>query len=137
MENNFICPYCKGQLGVGDSIIFRVINESGTAGLLLLHAEIGNYESFKNKNFEIGMGEKLEFFCPICHHGLSSDLGENLVYVLMEEASGEDYDLYFSRIMGEQSTFQVAGDTVKASGEHFSRYTYFRMSNKYKNFLEM
>lgn len=137
MENKFRCPFCKGHLRVGEYIIFRVRNQKDQYGLLLLHPQIGNYDCVKHPDYHVVDGDALEFFCPMCNHTLKSDLEDNLVYLMMEEPDGQDFDVYFSRIVGEQSTFKVQGETVTATGEHFGKYTYFRMSNRYKNFLKM
>jgi hypothetical protein len=136
MENYFICPHCGGHLKVGDYIIFKVKNPQKEFGLLLLHPEIGNYTSIKHPKFQYEKGDAVDFYCPLCSHSLSTDFDENLTYVVMTDKQGKEYDIYFSRIAGEQSTYQVSGDTVKASGEHSSKYTYFRMSDRFKRFLK-
>jgi len=54
----------------------------------------------------------------------------------MIDKDSKEYDIYFSRIAGERSTYQVSGDTVMVAGEHSSRYTYFKMSDKFKKYLQ-
>jgi len=135
MENHFICPHCRGHLKVGDHIIFRVRNSKNKYGLLLLHPEIGNYNSIKHPQFKFTEGDTIDFYCPLCLHSLSTDVDENLAYVVMIDKEGKEHDIYFSRIAGEKSTYQVTGDTVTATGEHSGRYTYFRMSERFKRFL--
>ena len=62
---------------------------------------------------------------------------ENLVHVIMIDKDTKEYDVYFSRIAGEQSTYQVAGDqTVSATGEHSHRYTYFKIPEELKKYLQ-
>lgn len=47
-----------------------------------------------------------------------------------------EYDIYFSRIAGELSTYKVSDDsTVMAAGEHSHRYTFFRIPDKLKKYL--
>ena len=56
----------------------------------------------------------------------------------MIDKDKKEYDVYFSRIAGEKSTYQVAGDkTVSATGEHSHRYTYFKIPEELKKYLEM
>lgn len=137
MRNHFICPHCRGHLKVGDNIIFRVQNPHKEKGLVLLHPEIGNYSSIKHPSLAYEEGDKLDFSCPICGHALDSDIEENLIHVIMIDRDQKENDIYFSRIAGEKSTYQVMGGTVMATGAHSSRYTYFKMSDKFKRFLNM
>ena len=136
MEVHFTCPHCRGQLKVGDQIIFRAKNNKGEYGLVLLHPLIGNYTSIKHPGFEFREGDALDFYCPLCHHSLSTDFEENLAFVVMIDETGVESDIYFSRIVGEKSTYKVKGDTVTATGEDSGKYTYFRMSDKFKRFLK-
>ena len=136
MENHFICPNCHGHLKVGNHIIFRIRNRKKDYGLLLLDPKIGNYQSIKHPEFEFQQGEALEFYCPLCHQNLGADFDQNLTHVEMIDKDNKEHDIYFSRIAGEESTYQVSGDTVRASGEHSGKYTYFKMSAKFKNFLK-
>ena len=122
---------------MGDYIIFRVQNLKKEKGLLLLHPEIGNYSSMKHPSFAFKEGDKLDFSCPICSHALDSDIEENLIHVVMIDKDQKENDIYFSRIAGEKSTYQVMGRTVMATGAHSSRYTYFKLSDKFKRFLKI
>ena len=55
----------------------------------------------------------------------------------MVDKDKKEYDVYFSRIAGEKSTYQVADDkTVSATGEHSHRYTYFKIPEELKKFLQ-
>ena len=135
MEKYYLCPYCRGHLKVGDYIIFTTRNVKKQRGLLLLHPEIGNYSSIKHPSFIYKDGDKIDFFCPLCQARLISAFDENLVYVIMIDTDSREYDIYFSRIAGEQSTYKVKGDTVIQAGEHASRYTYFKMSDNIRKFM--
>ena len=136
MDNHFLCPHCNGHLKVGDRIIFRVRNENKEYGLLLLHPEIGNYSSLKHPDFAYSEGETLDFYCPLCSHSLSTDIDENLAYVFMIDEKGRESDIYFSRIAGEESTYKVSDNVVTATGEHSGKYTYFRLSEKFRKYLK-
>lgn len=136
MESSFICPYCKGHLKVGDRVVFRVRNQNKEFGLLLLSPQIGNYDSMKHPEFEYKIGEALEFYCPLCSHTLSTKIDENLIFVVMTDDQKVEHNIYFSRISGEKSTYQVTGDTVIAAGEHSGRYTYFKISDNFRQFFK-
>jgi hypothetical protein len=136
MESSFICPYCRGHLKVGDNVVFRVRNKKKDHGLLLLSPQIGNYNSVKNPDFEYKSGEALEFYCPLCSHTLSTTINENLIFVVMVDNQKVEHNIYFSRISGEKSTYQVTGDTVTATGEHSERYTYFSISDNFRQFFK-
>lgn len=132
MKRNFLCPHCDSYLNVAGHIVFSVRKENKQCGLVLLSPHIGNYSSEKNKKFPLHKGESVEFFCPVCHKPLSSDIDENLVHVRMVEDDGREYDIYFSRIAGEQSTYQVSDDEYFEAGKDAGRYTWFKLSDKYK-----
>jgi hypothetical protein len=136
MESFFICPHCRGHLKVGDRVIFKVRNLKKKFGLLLLSPQIGNYDSMKHPEFEYKMGDPLEFYCPLCSHMLSTTIDENLIFVVMVDDQRVEHNIYFSRISGEKSTYQVSGDTVTASGEHADRYTYFNISDNFRQFFK-
>lgn len=135
MNNHFICPACRGHLRVGDHIIFRIRNTRKEKGLLLLHPEVGNYTSIKHPEFHFEEGERIDFFCPICLQSLDAAIDENLVKVVMIDEKGNEQEIYFSRIAGEKSTYQVSDEEVKVTGEHSHRYTHFKMSDKVIRFL--
>lgn len=132
MERNFVCPHCSSYLNVAGHIIFSVRKADKQRGLVLLSPHIGNYSSEKNKNFPLKKGEPVEFFCPVCHKSLVSDIDENLVQVVMTEPDGREFNIYFSRISGEQSTYQVSDDEYFEAGRDAGKYTYFKLSDQYK-----
>ncbi len=135
MNTHFLCPHCKGHLKVGDYIVFTTKNKAKKKGLLLLHPELGNYTSIKHPEYITIVGEQISFYCPLCHHSLESDFDENLVYVHMIDETNQSFDIYFSRVSGEKSTFRVTGDTVEASGEHADKYTWFKMPEKFRQYI--
>jgi len=136
MKKFYLCPHCRGHLKVGDYIVFSALNNKKQKGLLLLHPQIGNYSSIKHPSFKYNDGDPIDFFCPLCQTKLVSTFDENLVYVVMIDKDNVEYDIYFSRIAGEKSTYKVSGDTVMAAGENSSKYTYFKMSEKFKKYLK-
>ena len=133
--NNFLCPKCHEHLRVGEHLIFRVRNSRKRSGLLLLSPHIGNYTSLRHPSFETTPGEALEFFCPLCCSSLKSEIHPNLAHVLIDEGSGKEYDVYFSQIAGEHSTYKTDGDSLHATGEDAGRYTYFKIGDKFKKYF--
>lgn len=136
MDNHFICPHCRGHLRVGDYIIFKIRNKEREKGLILLHPEIGNYTSVKHPHFRIREGDRIDFFCPICMQSLDAAMDENLVHVVMVDEKKKEHEIYFSRIAGEKSTYQLSEEGIKATGEHSHRYTHFKMSDDMIRFLK-
>lgn len=135
MENHYICPHCCGHLRVGENIIFRVKNAKGDKGLLLLHPEVGNYSSIKHPRLEFSEGDQIDFFCPICFKSLTAAIDENLVHVIMIDSKKKEHKIYFSRIAGEKSTYQISDEGVQATGEHSYRYTHFKLSDNLIDYL--
>jgi uncharacterized protein YbaR (Trm112 family) len=133
--NNFICPKCKGHLCIGKHLIFKVKNSKKQNAILLLNPQIGNYSSIKHPSFEIVEGEFLDFYCPLCNNPLKSNIHENLAYVIMEDNRGNSYDVYFSQIAGEHSTYETHGESVHSAGEDAGHYTYFKIGDKFKKYF--
>ena len=137
MDNQIICPHCRGHLRVGDYIVFKIRNTLREKGLLLLHPEIGNYSSIKHPQFHFEEVERIDFFCPICMQSLDAIVDENLVNVLMIDKQQIEHEIYFSRIAGEQSSYQVSEEGMKSTGVHSYRYTHFEMSDELINYLNI
>lgn len=133
--DEFLCPKCKNHLKVGDNVIFKVKNSKKQSSLLLLSPQIGNYTSIKHPTFEIQDGEYLEHYCPLCNTSLVSEIDKNLAHVHMQDDSGKLSDVYFSQIVGEHSTFETDGESVRAAGEDAVRYTYFKLGDKFRKYL--
>ena len=122
---NYICPKCNGSLFVNDYIIFSTKVSQQKSGLILLHPELGNYTVFSNPSFTISEGEQVDFFCPICHVKLASEVNQNLAKIIMVDEHGVQFRIYFSQIKGEQSTYQVVGEHVNVFGKHSEKYMDF------------
>ncbi|MFC2096353.1 hypothetical protein ACFLQ3_01470 [Bacteroidota bacterium] len=124
MKQNFICPRCKGFLNVGDHIILSVENKNNN-GLILFSPELGNYTTQKNPNFETKEGEKYEFFCPLCQKKLAADIHDNLSHIIMVDSDNSEYQILFSKIAGEKSTYKIIGEATEIFGDHHSNYIDF------------
>ena len=136
MENHYLCPQCRGHLKVGDYIVFKIRNNLREKGLLLLHPEVGNYTSIKHPEFNFQEGERVDFFCPLCMSNLDAAINENLVHVIMVDPQGLEHEIYFSRIAGEESTYQVSKEGVVQTGVHSYRYTHFKLSDEHIPYLQ-
>ncbi len=133
--NDFLCPKCEEHIRVGDNIIFKIKNSKKQSALLLLSPQIGNYTSIKHPSFEIQNGEYLEFYCPLCNAPLMSDIDKNLANVILQDETGKCHDVYFSQIVGEQSTFTTDGESVHAAGHDAGKYTYFKIGDKFRKYF--
>ena len=133
--NDFLCPKCRDHLRVGDHIIFKVKNNKKKAALLLLSPQIGNYSSVKHPSFEFNKGEFLEFFCPLCYSPLKSDIHPNLACVEMIDETGKHFEVYFSQVVGEHSTYETDGESVHFEGEDAGFYTYFKIGDKFRKYF--
>lgn len=136
MDNHYLCPHCRGHLRVGEYIVFKIRNTFREKGLLLLHPEVGNYTSLKHPHFTFQEGERIDFFCPLCMQHLDAEIDENLVHVIMVDKLHNEHEIFFSRVAGEKSTYQVSGDGVMETGEHSYKYTYFKLTDKHIQYLE-
>lgn len=125
MTNQFICPGCRSHLNVGEDLIFAAESEDGRKGLILLHAELGNYVVRHNPHYDIPAGMKFEFFCPVCKTPLATDLNKNLSRVLMVDPGNKEYEVFFSKIAGEKSTYCLVGESVNIYGDDAGNYVDF------------
>ena len=122
MTNQFICPGCNSHLNVGEDLIFSAESEDGRKGLILLHSELGNYAVKYNPNFEVPEGMKFEFYCPVCNKPLATDINANLSKVIMVDPQQQQYEVFFSKIAGEKSTYCLVGENVSIYGEDSGNY---------------
>lgn len=125
MEKNFICPRCKGFLNIGDKIVLGAHAANGDSGLIFFNPEIGNYSTEMNCNFKVKSGEKVDFFCPICQKKLASEIHDNLSRIIMIDDNEKTFEILFSKITGEKSTYKIVGESIEAFGDHHSNYIDF------------
>jgi len=122
MYDDFICPECNGQLNVGGILYFVSKAADKRDGLLLLHPELGNYSVINHKSFHISKGELVEFFCPMCHENLTSEIDNNLVLIFMIDKKHVQHNILFSKINGERCTYKITGDDLESFGEDSANY---------------
>ena len=125
MKNKFLCPRCKAYLNVGQHIVLAAKANNGNAGIVLLNPEIGNYTTETNSEFIIKEGEKYDFFCPICQKKLATDIHDNLSHIIMIDEKNRKFEILFSKIAGEKSTYKIIGESVEIFGDHHSNYVDF------------
>lgn len=122
MSADFKCPHCLNLLNVGENVVFSTRNSWGKQGLIILHPELGNYNVIKHPDFEVLKGELLEFYCPFCSKQLLSERNWNLARILMSDEKGLEYEIHFSRIAGQHSTYKIIGENVEIFGDDASEY---------------
>jgi hypothetical protein len=125
MKADYLCPHCRGLLNAGDYIVFSSRTNKGGHGIIMLHPEVGNYTVAKHPMFEYEKGERLLFYCPMCNKELASDVHENLAKIILVDEEKKEFDIHFSRVAGEQSTFKIIGEHVEVFGEHSGNYLEF------------
>ncbi len=123
--NNYLCPDCKGQIKVGDYIILSTETPGKKRGLVLLHPELGNYTVKSHPDFSYKEGEQLRFYCPICHSDLTVKKNRNLACVILQTRDEKEFEIFFSQVAGEKSTFQLIGDSMKVFGDDSQKYLDF------------
>lgn len=125
MKKNFICPRCKGYLNVGEHIVLSADTNNGNAGIVLFSPEIGNYTTQTNPEFIVNEGDTCDFFCPICQKKLAADIHDNLSKIIMIDEDKKEYEILFSKIAGEKSTYKIIGESMEIYGDHKSNYVDF------------
>ena len=139
MESNYQCPECKSFLQIGENLIFTIhATKGGKRGLIILNPGVGNYAYINHPSFKFEEGEMVEFYCPVCHENLTAyEISNHLVKVIYLDSEGMQYELYFSKIAGEHTTFKIERDSIiEKYGEDSSSYlNYFmaKLNEKLKN----
>lgn len=120
MKTDYTCPHCNSHLLLENKLILTARHASSDVlsegFILLMNPEIGHYETTLHGDVTVKEGEKYEFFCPVCHHKLHSDLNENLVMVQYQDDNGKLFELHFSKISGQKSTYKIMGRSVETFG---------------------
>nr|NQU89882.1 hypothetical protein [Bacteroidota bacterium] len=125
MERNFHCPFCHGQLYINERIILSAENENGHRGIILLTPDLGDYRAIKHPAFEIEEGQHTDFYCPICHADLIVEKEDKKFTRIMMLEMGEEYEVLFSQIAGERSTYVIGDHSFKVFGEDADENTNF------------
>jgi transcription elongation factor Elf1 len=125
MKNHFYCPKCQCYLDIEDKLIFAVKSPDGNRGLVALSPELGDYNVKTNPHFNVEKGKKYEFYCPVCNTELASEVNENLTHLHMVDQENNEYEVMFSKIAGEQSTYTLIGENVSMYGEDSGNYIDF------------
>jgi hypothetical protein len=83
---------------------------------------LGNYAVKRNPGFEYREGDHLDFYCPICHTELASEVHKRLAKIIMIDENGKEFDILFSRVAGQKSTFKIIGETMEIYGDDSAEY---------------
>lgn len=130
LKINYRCPHCDAYLRVWKNVIFSVrSSKGGKKSILLLNPELGNYTITSHPELSFEKGEAVDFFCPVCQANLSdSSINDKLVRVIMSDENGNEFDVYFSRIAGEHSTFKISkNNVIERFGKDVSSYVNYFM----------
>ncbi|MCB0806353.1 MAG: hypothetical protein KDC05_11185 [Bacteroidales bacterium] len=125
MAINYLCPHCKGYISLNDAVVFSVKASGNKRGLISLKTELGNYAVDKNPEFDFHEGEELDFYCPICHTELASDVHGKLARIIMVDENKTEFDILFSRRAGQKSTYKIIGETMEIFGDDSAEYIDF------------
>jgi transcription initiation factor IIE alpha subunit len=117
-DNDYKCPKCKGHLNVGEYLVFATRTQRKHKGLLMMSPVVGEYKYKHHEQFRLEKGEMVDFECPICQADLTSSKNKDhaMIYMIIDEDNTE-YELYFSKIAGNQSTYVVAHNNIETFGD--------------------
>ena len=121
MKDRFYCPHCHATLNPNVKIILSAA-QGGHHGLILLDPKPGIYESIAADELQLAAGDRVDFQCPICRHGLTSRVDENLAELGLKDREGREGRVDFSRVYGEHATYIVVSGEVRSYGEHAGQY---------------
>jgi hypothetical protein len=125
-EHHFLCPKCRAQLVPNKKIVLLAKPSGRPSGLLLLSPKLGEYSADTHTAFKLKDGEKVDIFCPVCHADLGDYMdNQNLARIIMVDDNGKEYDIVFSEIIGQHSTYKIHGEEIESFGEDAELYTNF------------
>ena len=122
MSNMYLCPKCRSELMIDGNVVLSAKAKDGSEGLITLSPSIGDYNVTFPTTLTKKQGELLTLFCPVCHQNLASSKHINLAMVLATDESRQEFELFFSQIVGEHSTVKMVGDSIELFGEDVYKY---------------
>ena len=127
MKTHYLCPKCKSHLRVKENVILTFkCHKHNEKGIILLNSKLGNYSFTIHHQAELcpESGHKIDFYCPVCFKNLeATEINENLVKILMIDTDNKEYEIFFSSITGEQSTFKIEkNNIIEKFGDDSSSY---------------
>ncbi len=121
MTWTYSCPLC-GNIINPDETVILVANRGDSTILLGLHPQPGNYTMYIPPGCDLRMGDRWDFYCPVCRENLLSEEHENLCTLTIWQGDARR-KLLFSRVFGERATYVVADKNLENSyGEHSKNY---------------
>jgi hypothetical protein len=136
MANDFLCPMCRGQLMIENSLVISVKTKTNKKGLIFLNPEIGNYGKVSHPTFEMVEGDEYTVYCPICHSTLNRPEQPHILKMNMVDNKGEEFDVFFSVVVGEKCTYVVKGKEIQEAGPDKKLYEkYFDIPEADRKYL--
>lgn len=122
MTNKYLCPKCRSLLIVSNNVVISAKANDGSEGLITLSPIIGDYNITFPPTLNLSTGDLLTLFCPVCHQDLASAKHINLAMLISMDDNGQEFELFFSRIVGERSTVKMIGEYAELFGEDVYKY---------------
>lgn len=107
---------------VDKKVVISAKAADGSEGLISLSPKPGDYGVKFPSTLNYKEGDLLSLFCPVCNQNLASPKHINLAMLIMTNKADEEYEIFFSQIVGEHTTVIMMGDHVDLFGEHASKY---------------
>ncbi|MBK6347095.1 MAG: hypothetical protein IPN08_09435 [Bacteroidales bacterium] len=127
MKNRFLCPSCRSDLKIKNSVIFSAQTENGIRGLVLFSPELGNYSILHVPSFSYNAGDHIDFFCPVCHASLGiPEVNRDLAEIIMIDEKKVEYRIIFSEVAGKQCTMKIKeNNIVESFGDDAGEFSNF------------
>ena len=129
MKSDYLCPHCNSHLVCLDHLVLSLeSSDRKKKGLLLMNVGLGDFSYLIHPSLKFESGEIVYFYCPVCRVNLKvPEINDKLIRVIFIDQHQKRYDVFFSRVTGEHSTFKVhQDDIIEQFGEDASSYvSYF------------
>lgn len=117
MKTKFLCPHCRTTLNVDEDIVLIAQKKSGTKGLVMLHAVLGNYDSRISPDFKIKDLEEIDYLCPICSKDIGYKPKVHLAQLIMQDENQKESTILFSKVFNKKCTYHIIDKSVVTYGE--------------------
>lgn len=119
---DYFCPKCDHILSKNNQVIFTIKRSNDEKVRLYLDPKPGSYNYKCEPETQFDSGEEVEFYCPHCNQNLQSEKYSKFVQITLKVTKKVVFDVFFSRIHGDHSTYVGIEDFEEEYGHKISQH---------------
>ncbi len=128
MAWTYSCPHCGNVVNPDETVILLAI--LGESQMLVgLHPQPGNYTTYLPPGVQINVGDKWNFYCPLCRADLTDQEYNDLCALILHEGK-TGRRVLFSKISGQRATYLIKDEQLdEIHGEDAKKHDVASTSN--------